>query len=341
MKKSIFLLLTILVLSSQASALEGLWYYTETPRARESLFKNINKINILGPQTYELGMNGTVKSTMKDDVVQLAKSRNVKVMPLIANTNGKTFDQKTILNLLDNTANWEKVSKYMREEANKNSFYGWQLDLEFIPITHKDKFTNFVKYLKSEFDKDGLKLSIAIVSKISDNPKDYTSYYWNQWAGAYDYKVLASTTDFLSVMAYDQPNSPGPVATIQWSKKVLDYALLNIPKDKISFGIPVYSWAYRAKEKNHFTMVDYPFVYSKLVDFKKHDARNMTTGAGKSKTWGNISWVSYNMYGKNYTIWYEDKNSFKAKFDQLSAAGVRGYSVWVLGDEDPAIWQTL
>jgi spore germination protein YaaH len=271
-------------------------------------------------------------------VVNLARKNKVIVMPLLANTNGKVFNQKTVLDLIDNTKNWEKVSKYMREEAYKNSFYGWQLDLENIPVDRKDKFTEFVKYLKSQLDKDNLKLSIAVVSKTSENEKDYDKAYWGAWAGAYDYVALASTTDFLSVMAYDQPDSTGPVATIQWSKKVLDYAVSKIPKDKISFGIPAYGWAYRKGDKKHFTMVDYPFTYSKLTDFNKRDVNNMTTGAGVSKYWGNISWVSYNKYGKNYTIWYEDKNSFKAKYDQINSAGVRGYSVWVLGDEDPKIW---
>ena len=318
---------------------EAIWYYTETPRSRTSLFKNIAKIYILAPQTYQLQNGGTASSTMKDDVLNLAKKNHVKVMPLLANTDGKVFNQKTILNLLDNPKNWENISKFLREEAYNNQYYGWQLDLENIPIEEKDNFNNFVKYLKGEFDNDGLKLSIAVVSKISDNPKDYVASYWNNWAGAYDYKTLASSTDFLSVMAYDQPNSPGPVATLSWSKKVLDYALKNIPKEKISFGIPVYGWAYRGKDIKHFSMVDYPFTYSKLTYYPKNDIKNMTTGAGVSKIFGNISWISYNSAGKNYTIWYEDKNSFKTKLEQIQKTGINSFSAWVLGDEDPRIWE--
>jgi spore germination protein YaaH len=206
-------------------------------------------------------------------------------------------------------------------------------------VSHKDKFTNFVKFLKSEFDKDNLKLTIAVVSKISDDERNYEKSYWGSWAGAYDWKVLAEHTEFLSIMAYDQPQSPGPVATIQWSKKVLDYALKTIPKEKISFGIPVYAWAYRSDElkkgKKHFLMVDYPFVKTKLDETNK----KITTGRGSSKTWGDMSWVAYNFGGKNYTIWYEDKNSFQAKYNQLKNTAVRGFSVWVLGDEDQKVWE--
>ena len=262
-------------------------------------------------------------------------------MPLLANTDGKTFSQKTVLNLLNNRANWEKVSNYMRAESKKNNFYGWQMDLEYIPVSHKEIFTEFIKYLRSEFNKDGLKLSIAVVSKISNNPKDYEAWYWNNWAGAYDYKVLSEYTDFLSIMAYDQPKGPGPVATIGWSKKVLDYTLTQVPASKISFGIPVYGWAYRSTDlkagKKQFRMVDYLLTQTKLNNTSTKLA-DKTTGHGTSNIFGNISWVSYNYGGKNYTIWYEDKNSFIKKYNQLKSANVLGYSVWVLGDEDPAIW---
>lgn len=321
-----------------STKLEALWYYTETPRSRESFFKHADKIDILGPQTYVLGMNGEITSYMKQDVLDHAKSKGVKVMPLLANTDGKMFYRKTIDNLLINKENWNKVYRYMSDEAKKNGYIGWQLDLENIASERGDLFTQFVKFLNDKFKQDGLMLSIAIVAKTSDNEKDYSRAFWNNWAGAYDYRALAANSDFLSIMAYDQWDSTGPVATLPWQKRVLDYTLKNVPKEKISFGIPTYGWAYRKGEKKHFIMINYPFTFTKLNHFDKSDPKNMTTGSGTSKSWGNISWVSYNQWGKNYTIWYEDKNSFKAKYDQIKDLSIRGYSAWVLGDEDPQIW---
>lgn len=344
-----------------SAKLEALWYLKNEPRSMESFEENVAKIDVLGPQTYFLLVNGQIRSIFPDKILQLKneKNRNLKVMPLLANitfykdVNGNTkeyFDQRIIKNLLDDKKNWQKVSDYMRDEAKKNGFYGWQMDLENIPISHKGKFSDYIKFLKSEFDKDGLKLSIAVVSKISDNKNDYEKSYWENWAGAYDWKVLAESTDFLSIMTYDQPRSPGPVATIQWSKKVLDYAVKTIPKEKISFGIPVYGWAYRSEDlkkgKKHFSMVDFPFTNSKVAQplitspLKRGENPDAKTGSGSSKVWGDIPWVSYNYGGKNYTVWYEDKNSFQTKYQQLKNTGVRGYSVWVLGDEDPSIWES-
>jgi spore germination protein YaaH len=345
---------------SATSSPEALWYYKEEPRSRESFFKHADKIDVLGPQTYFLKKDGVVTGSVRQDVLDKAKQENIKVMPLLANiiilkNDKEYFDMTTMSDLLSNTANWEKVAKVMREEGHKNGYYGWQLDLEHINVKDKELFIQFVTYLKKELAKDNLKLSAAIVSKISDNPEDYKSNYWTEWAGAYDYQRLGEVLDFVSVMAYDQPNSPGPVATLDWSKKVMQYTLGKIPKEKVSFGIPTYSWAYRSEDlknkKSHFLMVDYGLVQTWLTQYEKQKVIKLseagykeayrkywTTGVGSSALYGGQAWVSYNYNGKNYTIWAENASSFKVKLEQVKSAGVRGYSAWVLGDEDPAVW---
>lgn len=310
---------------------------------------------------YFLKKDGLVEGGVKADVLAEAKAKNIKVMPLLANIvilkNGNEyFDMGIMSDLLGGTSNWQKVSKKLRDEARLYGYYGYQLDLEHININDKEKFLQFVEYLKSELAKDNLKLSAAIVSKVSDNPEDYTRFYWNEWAGAYDYERLGKTLDFVSVMAYDQPRSPGPVATLDWSKRVMQYTLAKVPKEKVSFGIPTYSWAYRSNDlknkKSHFKMVDYGLVQKWLDQYEKQKLIKLsaegykkafnsywTTGVGTSAVYGGQTWVSYNYNGKNYTIWAENAESFKQKLDQIKTSGVRGYSAWVLGDEDPKVWE--
>lgn len=347
----------ILISINNVFAMENLWYLKNEERSLKSFDNNFAKIDIVGPQTYFLGMNGVVTGSVPDKVLNAKNfyKKDLKIMPLLANITfyfqaGKKkeyFNRTTVTNLLENTKNWEKVSKFMREEALKHGYYGWQLDLENIDVKNRNDLNGFVKYLKQEFEKDNLKLSIAVVSKISDKESDYRVYerlqpnYWKHWAGVFDYKTLGETVDFVTIMTYDEPNSPGPVATLGWSKRVIEYAKTQIPEEKISFGIPVYSWAYRSGERKMFTMVDYDFVNKKINDYNKSDTRNMTTGAGMSKIFGDISWISYNFRGKNYTIWYEDVNSYKKKYEQIKslAPKAHGVSMWVLGDEDKRIWE--
>jgi spore germination protein len=346
--------------SVSTSSVERLWYYTESPRSRESFFKNSSNIDVLGPQVYFLGYDGQVTGDVKQDVLEEAKSKNIKVMPLLANitklpNNKEYFNQKTVHDLLENKESWNKVSTFLISEARVNKYYGYQLDLENINIKNKQNFLDFMKFLKSELAKDNLKLSAAIVSKISDDEKDYTKSYWQNWAGVYDYAELSKNLDFVSVMAYDQPKSPGPVATQEWSDKVMAYTLTKISKDKVSFGIPTYSWVYRSQDlrdkKMHFRMVDYGLMETwkkqaekqKLIKlsadgYKKAYRDYWVTGSGISMQYGGQEWLSYNLNGKNYTMWSENANSFKSKLDAIQKSGMRGYSAWVLGDENLKVW---
>jgi spore germination protein YaaH len=349
-----FILFLYLLSVNSTSAFERLWYLKNEKRSLESFNKNFGKIDIVAPQTYHLQMNGKITGSIPAVVLNTKeiKNKKMKIMPLLANisfTSNKKeyFNRNTVHNLLEDSKNWERVSKFMREEAYKYGYYGWQLDLENIDVKNRENLNSLVKYLESEFDKDGLKLSIAVVSKISDDEKDFAQYeklqpgYWKYWAGVFDYKTLGENTDFISVMIYDEPNSPGPVATIGWSKKVIEYALTQVPQEKLSFGVPSYGWAYRGQEKKMFSMVDYNFTATKIFNYNKKDTRNMTTGGGTSKMYGDISWVSYNTSGKNYTIWYENYDSFKRKLEQIKllAPAAYGFSVWVLGDEDKDVWK--
>jgi spore germination protein YaaH len=40
-------------------------------------------------------------------------------------------------------------------------------------------------------------------------------------------------------------------------------------------------------------------------------------------------------------MWLEDSRAFMAKLELVTKYELRGYSVWVLGSEDPAVWNAL
>jgi spore germination protein YaaH len=344
--------------------IEKLWYFKEEQKSRESFFKNYSKIDVLAPQTFYLRFDYKknefyIESKMKDDIVNFAKEKNIKVLPLLANISfnkkgNEYFDRFLIQKLLNDKKAQEKIVKDIIDISKKYNteaqvVVGWQLDLEAISGEYKDKFSEFTKYFDAELGKNNLISSAAIVSKISDNPKDYEKIYWEKWSSVYDYKKLGEYLDFISVMAYDQPQSPGPVATIDWSKKVLEYSLKNIPANKISFGVPSYAWAYRSTElkngKKHFAMTNFELVSKYLTP--NSGEGNKVTGKGRNEKYGNIPWISYDRGGKNYTIWYEDKMSFETKLKNIKSlptslyqgSSIRGFSVWVLGDEDPKVWE--
>ena len=51
------------------------------------------------------------------------------------------------------------------------------------------------------------------------------------------------------------------------------------------------------------------------------------------------SWASWENEGLFEYLWLDDARAFAARLSLRERHALRGYSVWVLGFEDPRIWQ--
>ncbi|KKW33553.1 MAG: Spore peptidoglycan hydrolase [Parcubacteria group bacterium GW2011_GWB1_53_43] len=53
-------------------------------------------------------------------------------------------------------------------------------------------------------------------------------------------------------------------------------------------------------------------------------------------------WVRYNTKrGDEHIVWYEDARSMGEKIKLAKDNNLAGFSLWVIGLEDPALWDTL
>jgi spore germination protein YaaH len=73
-------------------------------------------------------------------------------------------------------------------------------------------------------------------------------------------------------------------------------------------------------------------------------ARGLIERNNATLHWSDEHQVAYTFYPVGGTfewIFLEDARSFRARLDLIERHGLRGFSVWVLGPEDPAIWELL
>ena len=88
--------------ASSAQGIERLFYYVDREVSYNSLVKNIELIDVLGPQVYTVDSLGILWGSLDSRVVALAKAKGVKVMPLVVN---EGFNQPALRRLLsDSTA---------------------------------------------------------------------------------------------------------------------------------------------------------------------------------------------------------------------------------------------
>lgn len=335
--------------NAQANNTERLFYLTtdvaESSFSKERLQQvkdHAKSIDIIAPQIYQLDENGVIWGNIDSRLLAIAKEKNLKVMPLIVNSD---FNQEKFHNFLHNSIAQERAISEMLSLCEQYHFYGLQFDFENIHVNDKSEFTRFFQLTANRLHQNGFTISIAVVPRTSDIfYSDYDRWYFENWAGAYDYQALGQSGDFISVMSYDRHNSlttPGPLAAIDWVEKTIQSLLKVVPVKKISLGIPNYSGYWSSGKLDPGTIPEKYTYRSKEIQIKYTKVLSLLSQFNQSLVWQDqwkSSYVMFTNNEKNEYLFVEDAKSFQAKLELAKRYQLRGISVWALGVEDPAIW---
>ena len=314
---------------------EKMFYYVPGEGSFVTLDQYVKKIDVFAPQVYKVDSTGNLIGKISDKALSaVAKSSKTKIMPLVFQ---EGFSSDVMHTILSSTDVQNKIIAAMVAEAKVKNYLGWQFDFENMLSTDRNAYSAFVEKTAVEFHKNSLKLSVAVIARTSEKPEDLPEGSWDYWAGVFDYKRIGKAVDFVTLMAYDEPGSTGPVASLPWVKRVLAYLEKNVPKSKISLGISTYGWLWNTDTKTRVKSVG----YDKVIEL---EVNKLYKKKGYDST-AQMAWITYSegegVNKKNYKIWYEDVRSFKIKYALAKSHGLHGVSVWVIGMEDEKIWNNL
>ncbi|HEU5217040.1 MAG TPA: glycosyl hydrolase family 18 protein [Gemmatimonadales bacterium] len=284
---------------------------------------------------------GVIRGSVDPRVIATARSAGVKLIPLVMNPG---FDQPSIHRVLTDPGARATALHALAELCRVNRFDGIQFDFENFHVSDRDAFTSFARAAADSVHRAGCSLSAAVVPRMSDDPGagSYDRWIYDNWRGGFDYKALADTLDFISYMTYAQHTGgspPGPVAGYPWMLACLEYLLAQgVPPGKVSLGLAGYSdWWYPTwDEKDGARLRGSDISYPRGIE--------ILAGAGVMAVWDSVQRspsAMWEAHGVFQHVWLEDARAFMAKRRLAMQRGLRGYSVWLLGSEDPAVWPAL
>jgi spore germination protein YaaH len=336
-----WLVLTTAVSRGSAQKPEALWYSVPSEESTQSFLAHAGQISIVSPQVFSIDSLGVISGSIDPRVVAKARDNGVQVVPLVMNPG---FDQPTIHRILTVADARQRAIANIVALCRDNHFDGIQFDIENVNVSDKDALTSFMRESAIGLHRVGCSVSAAVVPRTSDDhgPTSYHRWIFENWRGVYDYKALAEALDFISYMTYAQHTGgtpPGPVAGYSWMEESLEYVLsLGVPASKISLGIPSYSdwWypSYDAKSGARMRGSDISYATASGL-LARHAAEVKWDDRDKS------AYAFWSNNGVNEFLWLEDARAFTAKLELVTKYKLRGYSVWVLGTEDPKIWSSL
>jgi spore germination protein YaaH len=320
---------------------EALWYSVASERSTQSFLAHADQISIVSPQVFAFDKRGMIHGTLDARVVARAHEAGVKLVPLVMNPG---FDQPIIHTILTVASAKKRAIESLVALCRDRHLDGIQFDIENVHVRDRDAFTDFVRQSVAALHAVNCTVSAAVVPRTSDTPgpSSYDRWIFDNWRGAYDYKALAESLDFISYMTYAEHaggTTPGPVAGYTWMEAALKHALaLGVPPNKISLGIASYSdWWYPTYDAKAGARM-------RGTDIGYARAESLLAASGARPMWDERDKASYAFWTTNDVyqwLWMEDSRTFVAKLGLVRQYGLRGYSVWVLGLEDPATWGAI
>ncbi|SHH71299.1 glycosyl hydrolase family 18 protein [Clostridium grantii] len=292
----------------------------------DKVAENLTYVNIF---TYAANRDGTLTPT--DDTSSINSTYRQGALPLmvLSNFENGTFTPELATDILTNPILQDKLLNESIKIMKKKGYQGLDFDFEYLGIENKERYNAFLRKAKNKLKENNYFISTALAPKISADQKG-TLYE------GHDYKANGEIVDFIFFMTYEWGWSGGPpmaVSPINKVEQVLQYALTEVPKDKIMMGIPLYGY-------------DWTLPYVKGGRWAKsigpQDAILLAKKYNVSIEYDTISQSPYfNYYDENkkkHEVWFEDARSIQAKFDLVKKLGIKGFFYWVLGRDFPQNW---
>lgn len=262
---------------------------------------------------------------------EIREQDGVPVLVLASLGDNGTFDRDLLSWFLNDPVAQEKVIDQVVETVQKKGYRGVDVDFEHVKKEDSGKFAAFVEDLGQVIRGLGYQVSVTLAPKTSDCQPGVL------YEGT-DYRLLGEVADEVFLMTYEWGYSRGQpmaIAPVNMVRRVVEYAVSRIPRDKIILGIPNYGY-------------DWPLPYRTGETVGKSignvEAVRLAASQGAEIFYEETAQSPYFHYKNDRTdhvVWFEDVRSIQAKLRVVSDYGLAGLGYWQIMRMFRANWLLL
>ncbi|WP_339148276.1 MULTISPECIES: glycoside hydrolase family 18 protein [unclassified Sutcliffiella] len=285
-------------------------------------------LTYLAPFSFQVLRDGSLKEPPLNNLPQIAAQDNVILMMVLTNLEDDAFSDELGRIILTDMNVQNKFLDNIVATAKKYNFKDIHFDFEFLRPADREDYNTFLRKARDRFKQEGWLISTALAPKTrADQP--------GKWYEAHDYKAHGEIVDFVVIMTYEWGYSGGPpmaVSPIGPVREVLEYAITEMPSEKIMMGQNLYGydWTLPFTPGGEFAKAISPQAAIELA------AENNV--AIEYDEEAQAPHFNYFKDGKEHEVWFEDARSIQAKFDLIKELNLRGISYWKLGLPFPQNW---
>lgn len=288
-------------------------------------------LTYLSPFAYRIREDGGLEQI--NDSPEISAAYAVKIVPMMSITNftSSELGQNLAHIVLSTSEIRERSLTNIISVMKEKGYRGVNIDFENVLPADRELYNQFLQRAVERLHPEGFFVSTALAPKTSAGQQG--SLY-----EAHDYPAHGRIADFVILMTYEWGYRKGPpqaISPLNQIKRVLDYAVSVIPRNKIFFGFQLYARDWVLPHVNG----------QEAETFSMQEAILRAVKYGASIQYDTTTQSPFYRYrdkqGIMHEVWFEDARSAQAKFDTVKNYNLRGISYWVIGYPFPQNWALL
>ena len=286
--------------------------------------------------TYGVKDDGSLVIPDDEELIEISKEYKTAPVMVISTLNERgAFDSDIAVKVISDLDFQNTVINNLEKIALEKGYYAIDVDFEYIPGEYAEEYAEFIATLRERMAPLGKKVFAALSPKVRADQEGLL------YEG-HDYGLVGEAADMVLLMTYEWGYTFGPamaVAPLPNVRRVVEYAITEIPPDKILLGVPNYAYDWTL-----------PFVEgeSRARSLGNEEATRIALDRrarikfdeeGRAPTFNYYDIV--NGRPVEHEIWFENAQSVYETLALVDEFGLEGIGIWNLMRPFPQMWAVI
>lgn len=297
----------------------------------DSLAYALTYLTYLTPFTYSITESGALTYLDDSPLLSAAERDGVKALLSVSSIGQSGGFSSELSDAVLNSASARR--RLLSEISLRVAPYdGVDMDFEYVYGRNASAYASLLGELSGLLNPRGKTVVAAAAPKTSSGQSG-TLYE------GHDYRQMGFNANKVFLMTYEWGYTYGPpmaVAPINSVRRVVSYALSEIPPEKIWLGMPNYGYDWT---------LPYVSGQSRARSVSNLYAVRLALRYGVPIMFSDTAQSPYFNYvdesGARHEVWFEDARSVLAKLDLLTEFGLSGIGIWNIMNRFPALYTLI
>ncbi len=285
----------------------------------EALYGTLPYLSYLAPFTYGFTTDGFLIPF--DDRRLITAAEGYGTAPLLhlsTLTQEGNFSNTLSSALFQNEAAQDRLITELLSTIQDKGYRGLDIDFEFILPNEAGAYADFIRKARVRLNEEGYPVIAALAPKSS---REQSGIGYE----GHDYALIGDAANDVFVMTYEWGYTYGPplaVAPLASVRRVLDFAVSEIPAKKIFMGLPNYGYDWTLPYRSGESMAR---------SIGNEDAIQLARRFSAEIHFDETAMSPYFFYeegGVQHEVWFEDARSYLAKLRLIEEYGFAGAGIW-------------